>query len=62
MRKIAEETLEWAKRFKERHRCHSCPFVINEADIGVGILYDCDNTCGLSAEEIAERCAAMNGY
>jgi len=54
-----DRMLEWAKQFKENHRCETCPFVKNEADVGVGIIYDCDAVCRM---EIGDILREMEGY
>jgi len=46
---------EWALFFKEHHNCNSCPFVKNEADIGVGILRDCDYVCSMDIDDILKE-------
>jgi hypothetical protein len=50
---------EWAENFKQHHTCETCPFVKNEADVGIGIIRDCDGVCGMSVEEILIE---MDGY
>jgi len=54
-----DRMLEWAKQFKENHRCESCPFVIDEVDIGVGIQYRCDHVCQMGVGDILKE---MEGY
>ena len=48
------DTREWAESFKHNHSCARCPFVNNGADVGVGVIYDCDHICILDVSEIAE--------
>ena len=57
---MMENAIEWAKRFKQSHRCGDCPFVKNDADIGVGIIYDCDSVCFMELDEIVEYCKSLN--
>ena len=54
-----ENKERWAKQFKENHRCESCPFVIDEVDIGIGTQYRCDHVCQMSVEDILKE---MEGY
>ena len=54
-----EATIAWVKQFKHNHSCSTCPFVKNDADIGVGVLYDCDRICAMETEEIAAYCAGL---
>ena len=56
---VYDKKIEWAKDFKENHNCNSCPFVIDEVDIGVGILRNCDHVCWMEIGEILEQ---MEGY
>jgi len=51
--------IEWAEDFKKNHICQTCPFVKNEADVGVGIIYDCDCVCKMEVPEILKE---MEGY
>jgi hypothetical protein len=53
------ENREWAENFKKYHHCETCPFVINEVDIGVGMLRDCGHVCQMTVDEII---AEMEGY
>jgi len=46
------ELEKWAKDFKQAHKCGTCPFVKNDADVGVGIIYDCDHVCMMEVDEI----------
>jgi hypothetical protein len=50
-----DKKLKWAKDFQKNHNCNSCPFVKNEADIGAGILRDCDLVCKMEIDEILEE-------
>jgi hypothetical protein len=54
-----ERMAEWAKKFKENHSCATCPFVKNEADVGAGIIRDCDAVCRFPVEDIVKE---MEGY
>ena len=42
----------WALAFKNRHECSRCPFVKNEADVDVGVMYDCDYVCAMETSDI----------
>ena len=53
------EKTEWAENFKKNHNCRTCPFVKNEADVGVGIIRDCDYVCKMEIPEILKE---MEGY
>jgi len=53
---------EWAESFKEEnHECSKCPFVKNEADVGVGIIYDCDRVCMMEVLEIVKYIDELDG-
>ena len=54
-----ENIIEWATQFKQNHRCGNCPFIKNDADIGVGIIYDCDRVCAMEISEIVEYSESM---
>jgi len=54
-----DKKIEWVKNFQENHNCNSCLFVIDEVDIGVGILRNCDHVCQMEVGEILEQ---MEGY
>jgi hypothetical protein len=56
---ITTDKQEWAENFKRNHSCASCPFVINEIDIGVGIQYHCEYVCQMEVSEILKE---MEGY
>jgi len=49
------KALSWAKKFKESYRCETCPFVIDEVDVGVGMMRNCDHVCDWEPEEIAKE-------
>ena len=42
----------WAAQLISDLDCKKCPFIKNEADVGVGIMYDCDHVCNMSVEEV----------
>jgi hypothetical protein len=50
---------EWAAWFKKNHKCVSCPFVIDEVDIGVGIQRNCGIVCRMEIDDIVNE---MEGY
>jgi hypothetical protein len=52
---VLEKKIEWAKDFQKNHDCRTCPFVKNEADVGVGIIRDCDCVCKMELGEILEE-------
>ena len=52
---IKDRMLNWAKDFKENHDCNTCPFIIDEVDIGVGIQIHCDCVCKMDIPEILEE-------
>jgi len=52
---VLDKKIEWAKDFKENHSCNSCPFIIDEVDIGVGMLRNCDHVCWKDISEIVEQ-------
>jgi len=50
-----DKEIEWAENFQKNHNCNSCPFVKNEADVGVGIIRDCECVCLMEIGEILEK-------
>jgi hypothetical protein len=46
---------DWAAWFKKNHRCGSCPFVIDEVGIGIGIQRNCDFVCQMEIDEIVKE-------
>jgi len=52
---IMDKKREWAIKFQKNHRCETCPFVKNEADVGVGIIRDCDYVCKKDISKILEQ-------
>ena len=57
---IKHKKTEWAVEFKKNHSCETCPFVKNEADVGVGIIRDCDAVCKMDIPEILQEMENMS--
>ena len=46
---------EYAIKFKQYHSCVGCPFVKNDADVGIGVINDCDYVCLMEVPDIIKR-------